>query len=207
MTNKVIIVDDHPLAVMAIKILLENAGFIVAGTCDNGTAVQAMVQQQQPDIVIIDVDLPGINGIDVVKRLRNYRFTGIIIVISGKNSAFYGQRSAEVKANGFVSKKNDLPSLVNAIQAAQNGYGYFPISLEDGDVSARMSDSDKLNSLSAQELIVFRLVAQGLTNMEIAEQMRISNKTVGTYKIRMREKLGCQSQKEVYDFSIRNNME
>lgn len=203
----VMIVDDHPLAVMAIKILLENAGYTVSGICDNGTVVQAKVNELRPDIVVVDVDLPGINGIDVVKRLRHQRYAGIIIVISGKNAGFYGQRAAEARANGFVSKKNNLPSLTDAINAAANGYGYFPISLEEGDVPGTRSDKDKLNSLSAQELAVFRYVAQGLTNIDIADKMGISNKTVSTYKTRMREKLGCQSQKDVYDFSIRNNME
>lgn len=205
--KSVLIVDDHPLAVMAIKILLENAGFTVVATCDSGSEVQATVNKLLPDIVIIDVDIPGINGIDVVKRLRHQRYQGIIIVISGKNAGFYGQRAAEARANGFVSKKNNLPSITDAIRAAQNGYGYFPINLEEGDVPGGLSDKDKLNLLSAQELAVFRYVAQGLTNIEISALMNISNKTVSTYKARMREKLGCHSQKDVYDFSIRNNME
>ena len=203
----VMIVDDHPLAVMAIKILLESSGFEVVGHCDKGPAVQSMVNELNPQILVVDVDLPGMNGIDVVRRLRHQRYAGIIIVISGKNSVFYGKRAAEVKANGFVSKKNNLSSLIDAITAAENGYVYFPINIEDESESGSLSEKEKLNSLSSQELKVFHLVVKGVSNIDIASQMGVSDKTVSTYKTRMKEKLGCLTQKDVYDFSIRNDME
>ncbi len=102
-----IIIDDHPLARMAIRNLLENEGFnIVAEAGDGGEALMA-VAEYQPDVVIVDVDIPVMSGIEVVEKLRKKQFSHIIIVVSAKNDLFYGKRSADAGANAFISKKGD----------------------------------------------------------------------------------------------------
>lgn len=100
-----VIVDDHPLARMAIKNLLENEGISVIGEASDGAEALLQVAQQQPDVVIVDVDIPIMSGIEVVEKLRKQQFSQIIIVVSAKNDLFYGKRSADAGANALSVKK------------------------------------------------------------------------------------------------------
>ncbi|WP_447880793.1 response regulator [Serratia fonticola] len=129
--SKVIIVDDHPIVRMAIQFLVEKEGHCVVAETGDGIEALALVDLHYPDIVVVDVDILTLNGIEVVRALREKSFPGIIIVISGKNPEFYSPRSALSGADGFISKKNNLPELVTAIKAAQNGYSYFPALLNN----------------------------------------------------------------------------
>lgn len=94
-----IVVDDHPLARMAIRNLLENEGITIVAEVGDGAQALLAVEQLNPDLVIVDVDIPVINGIDVVEKLRNQAVSSIIIVVSAKNDLFYGKRSADAGAN------------------------------------------------------------------------------------------------------------
>ncbi len=124
-----IIIDDHPLAIAAIRnLLIKNDIEILAELTEGGSAVQR-VETLKPDIVIIDVDIPGVNGIQVLETLRKRQYSGIIIIVSAKNDHFYGKHCADAGANGFVSKKEGMNNIIAAIEAAKNGYCYFPFSL------------------------------------------------------------------------------
>lgn len=205
---KVIIVDDHPIVRMAIRFLVEKEGHNVVGETGDGVEALSLVDQLYPDILVVDIDILSLNGIEVVKTLREKSFPGVIIVISGKNPEFYSPRSAMSGADGFISKKNNLPELVTAIKAAQSGYGYFPLKrFESQSAQQSMDDQEKLGTLSPQEFQVFQHIIKGLENIKIASKMKISHKTVSTYKSRMMDKLGCKTQLDLFDFARRNNLE
>ena len=146
-----IIIDDHPLARIAIRNLLDSNGITVAAELDSGAHAVQTAETMQPDLLIVDVDIPELSGIDVLEQLRKRRYRGKIIVISAKNELFYGKRSAEYGANGFVSKKEGMNNILAAIEAAKNGYSYFPFSLEHFTGSS-VSEQDKLDTLSNQEI-------------------------------------------------------
>lgn len=203
----VIIVDDHPLARMGMKFIIENEGHTILAETDDGTETLALVDKHYPDILIIDIDINGINGIAVIKKLRANSYPGIIIIVSAKNVEFYTQKSIEAGANGFISKKNDLSNINAAINAAMNGYSYFPMGNNASSFGTHQEDQDKLQTLSQQEFQVFRYLIRGMENVRIARKMNISNKTVSTYKTRLMEKIGCQSQLDLFDFARRNNLE
>lgn len=200
-----VIIDDHPLARLAIRKVLETGSITILEEAEDGVEAIRKVNRLQPDIVIIDEDIPLINGIEVVERLRKFKFTKIIIVLSGKNDFFYGKRSADAGANGFISKKEGLINIILAIHAAQRGYSYFPFSHERfiGDLT---NEQQMLLSLSNQETKVMRAILDGANNMQIANEMHISNKTVSTYKKRLMEKLGCNSLMELFAFANRNKI-
>lgn len=202
---KAIIIDDHPLAITAIRNLLRKHSVdIVAELSDGSKAVQSM-EKFQPDIMIIDVDIPGHNGIQVLEMLRKRHYTGIIIIVSAKNDYFYGRYSAEAGANGFVSKKEGVNNIIAAIEAARNGYSYFPFSMER--FTGRLtSDQQKLDSLSRQEITVLRFILDGDDNNAIAEKMFISNKTVSTYKSRLMDKLECKTLMSLFTFAQNNKI-
>ncbi|WP_067700380.1 MULTISPECIES: acid-sensing system DNA-binding response regulator EvgA [unclassified Erwinia] len=202
---KAIVVDDHPLARIAIRNLLDTQGINVISELDDGAKVVKTVEITQPDLVIIDVDLPSLSGIEVLEQLRKRRYAGAIIVISAKNELFYGKRSAALGANGFISKKEGMNSIIAAVEAASNGYSYFPFSLDHFSGEAT-SEQKKLDSLSTQEINVLRYILNGTSYADIASKMFISNKTVSSYKIRLMEKLDCSSLIELYDFAQRNKI-
>ena len=172
-----IIIDDHPLAIAAIRnLLIKNDIEILAELTEGGSAVQR-VETLKPDIVIIDVDIPGVNGIQVLETLRKRQY----------------------------SKKEGMNNIIAAIEAAKNGYCYFPFSL-NRFVGSLTSDQQKLDSLSKQEISVMRYILDGKDNNDIAEKMFISNKTVSTYKSRLMEKLECKSLMDLYTFAQRNKI-
>ncbi|ELP5717479.1 acid-sensing system DNA-binding response regulator EvgA (plasmid) [Enterobacter asburiae] len=200
-----VIIDDHPLARLAIRNLLENDGIDVLAEASDGNEALRLINKTQPDVVILDVDIPHLSGIEVVERLRKKQFINSIIVVSAKNDLFYGKRSADAGANGFISKKEGMTNILSAIHAAQNGYSYFPFSL-NGFVGSISNEQENLLSLSAQEIKVMRAILKGYDNMRIASEMHISNKTVSTYKKRLMEKLGCTSLMELFSFASRNKI-
>lgn len=200
-----VIVDDHPLARMAIKNLLESEGITIVGEAGDGAQALQMVEQEFPNLVIVDVDIPVMSGIEVVEKLRKKGFGHIIIVVSAKNDLFYGKRSADAGANAFISKKEGMTNIIAAIHASLNGYSYFPLSLHSfmGSLS---SEQEMLQSLSSQEIKVLRYILNGAENMKIASEMCISNKTVSTYKSRLMEKLNCKSLIDLFSFAQRNKI-
>ncbi|MBU9854393.1 acid-sensing system DNA-binding response regulator EvgA [Rahnella bonaserana] len=202
---KAIVIDDHPMARLAIKMLLENSGFSVIKELEDGEFAILTVESTNPDLVVIDIDIPIVNGMEILERLRKRGYEGIIIVVSSKNERFYSRRSSEAGASGFVSKKEGLSNLMGAVTAAQNGYSYFPLFLGQY-IGKRSSDEERLDSLSLQEFNVLLYILQGVDNNKIADKMKLSNKTVSTYKKRLLEKLDCNSLIELFAFSKDNNI-
>jgi two-component system, NarL family, response regulator EvgA len=200
-----IIIDDHPLARMAIRGVLETHAITVTHEFEDGTAALKALRRESPDIIVIDVDIPGVNGIDLIEALRKQHFPGIVIVVSAKNDRYYSRRSAEAGAHAFISKKQEMTTIMAAIQAAQNGYSYFPFVLDDF-TGVPPGDREKLELLSTQEMKVMRYMLEGFDNNKIGEQMHISGKTVSTYKTRLMEKLGCKTLIELLAFASQNKL-
>ena len=155
--------------------------------------------------IIIDDHPLAIAAIRNLFIKNDFEYSGIIIIVSAKNDHFYGKHCADAGANGFVSKKEGMNNIIAAIEAAKNGYCYFPFSL-NRFVGSLTSDQQKLDSLSKQEISVMRYILDGKDNNDIAEKMFISNKTVSTYKSRLMEKLECKSLMDLYTFAQRNKI-
>ncbi|WP_075182678.1 response regulator [Pantoea sp. 1.19] len=205
--RRFIVVDDHPIARMAIRLLLEKQGYQVVAETDDGAEVLPLVQQHAPDLLVIDIDIPTLNGIEVIEQLRKSMFTLPIIVMSGKNPDYYALQSARYGANGFISKKNNLDNLLNAVNTVCAGYGYFPLRINDTRLlEPNADDSQRIQTLSTREFQVLQYLAEGQEVMSIANKMKISNKTVSTYKSRLMEKLGLKTRKDLLDFTRRNQV-
>lgn len=200
-----IIIDDHPLAIAAIRNLLSKNEIEILTELNDGAKALHYVEMLKPDIMIIDVDIPVHNGIQVLEMLRKNNYTGIIIIISAKNDYFYGRYSEEAGANGFVSKREGVNNIIAAIETAKSGYSYFPFIMErfTGHLT---SEQQKLDSLSRQEITVLRHILDGHDNNTIADKMFISNKTVSTYKGRLMEKLECKTLMNLFTFAQNNKI-
>ncbi|MGK3125119.1 response regulator [Candidatus Pantoea formicae] len=207
--KNVLIVDDHPVTRFAIKLLVEKQNMSVIAEDNDGLRALLLVKNLQPDLLIIDIDIPSLNGIDVVQRIRHQDFHIAILILSGKDSEHYVRRCAAAGADGFISKRKDLTALADALTALRRGYGYFPASRSRRlmMVDAHNSVQDKMASLSAREIDVMRYLAQGLKIVEIAKAMKVSDKTISTYKCRMMEKLELKNMIDLYDFTQRHNLD
>lgn len=202
--NTVTIVDDHPLARMAIRAVLEREDFIIVNEFEDGFSAFNSLNNEPSDIVIVDVEIPVLNGVELVEKLRNCGFTGLIIVVSAKNERYYSKKCAEGGANAFISKTQEMGSIITAIESAKKGYSFFPFFLKENHET--LTDMQRLESLSAQEMKVMSYMLSGLDNQHISEAMNISSKTVSTYKTRLMEKLNCHSLIALISFAHQNKL-
>ena len=196
----VVLINRYPLESIAIKTLLENKGVSVTGEAINGMDALRIVDQLKPNTIIVDVDLPDIDGIGLVETLRKRLYKGSIIVTSNKYEYFYSRCTASAGGNGFVSKKGSINIILSAVQAAHNGYSYFPFSQHRVSGEGTYA-RNKLQALSEQEIIVLRHLLEGASNFHIAAKMDIISKTVSTYKSRLMKKLNCQTLVELIGFA------
>ncbi|HBZ14568.1 response regulator [Pantoea sp. NPDC088449] len=207
--SRVLIIDDHPVTRLALRILLESKEYIVASETGDGFEGISMAKTLQPDLVIVDIDIPSINGIEVVNRLRRLGFSGYILVLTGKREQHYINLSIKAGANGYISKENNLSELHDAIRAIQSGYSYFPMPVLNNKQTSSIPDSegDFVSLLSARELQILKYLASGMKNIDISKIMKLSDKTISTYKTRLLKKLRMSNQVELANFARRHNLD
>lgn len=187
---KVVIVDGHPAIRMAVNMLLKQDGHLILAEVDNGVDAIAMTKNNRPDIVILDIGIPQLDGIEVIKRLKQLDMGVKILVLSAQSTHHVMVRCLQAGADGFLSKLEDLYLLKDAIVKIEKKQLYFPREVIAGARHAHTVDGeDLLSTLSSRELSVLLQICQGQTNKQIAESMLLSEKTVSTYKTRLMKKL------------------
>ncbi|WP_044871153.1 response regulator transcription factor [Pseudomonas sp. LFM046] len=201
-----LIVDDHPVIRMAVRMLLERNGMDVVGEADNGVDALQLVRQYEPDIVILDIGIPRLDGLNVITRIRSLGLDSDVLVLTSQSADSFSQRCFQAGAKGFVSKEEDLQNLVTAINAIKAGFTVFPTNVLNVGRAPALSEAEMVGRLSNQELMVLQYLASGLSNKEIGEKMLLSNKTVSTYKSRIQQKLNLASLLELAEFARRNNL-
>ncbi|MHC6225468.1 response regulator [Pseudomonas sp. X10] len=200
----VLLVDDHPTIRLAVRVLLERERFIVVGETGDGTEAVQLARKLAPDIVILDIGLPSLDGMEVIRRLKLFDHPPRIMVLTGQPTDLYVRRCMEAKISAFVHKDEDLEALMFAAKAMVKGYSTFP----DMTVSRNTLDSEaaRLASLSNREMEVLRRLSGGESNKSIGQTMKLSAKTISTYKGRIMEKLKTESLVELVDLAKRNNV-
>ncbi len=209
-SNSLFLVDDHPVARLAVRMLLENAGHAVAGETDDGLRAlqQIRTMNPAPDVVIVDLDIPGLGGVELMEKLRNGGYEGGLLVLTGRDDEHYVDRCISAGADAFVSKRNNLEELADAVRAIGRGYGYFPLRRRSGGGGQRPATPDaSIAALSNRELQVLQHLVRGVRVVDISQQMHVSTKTVSTYKRRILEKLGLDSTYALVDFARLHNLD
>lgn len=202
--KRVIIVDDHPVIRFAVKMLLERSGMTVIAETDNGVDALQKTRELEPDLVLLDIGLPKIDGFQVLQRLRALNLRLKILILTSQESAHFALRCHQAGADGFVTKTDDLSELMDTIKMVLRNYTFFP-RMDNGPVD-RQDDGQKISGLSDRELSVLIMIAKGMTNKRIGEDLVLSEKTISTYKHRLKLKLNAQSVVELIDFARRNNL-
>ena len=202
--HKILIVDDHPTIRFAIRLLAEREGYDVVAEAQDGVSAISLAQEYSPDVVILDLGLPRLDGLTVLERLHALSPAPKIVVFTGLPPRLFAKRSIEAGASAFVPKDENLDFLLNALKAVINGYSLLPEMIR---MSARSnSETERLERLSNREFEVMRQLAKGASNNEIAESMILSSKTISTYKTRIMDKLQVGSLAELLDLANRHEM-
>lgn len=201
-----LVADDHPVVRAAVKILLRQERFQAIYEAASGSEVVSMIREHQPALVVLDLVMPGLDGLDVLSRIQASGVPSRVLVFTSQERLFYQDRCMRAGAAAYVSKTNELQHLHKAVQAVMAGYSYFA-QLPSSSVSLstlQRSEKQMIDKLSDRELTIFQHLAQGMSNKAIAESMNLSHKTVSTYKTRLTEKLNVESAVHLRDFAKRN---
>ncbi|CAM4010391.1 Virulence factors putative positive transcription regulator BvgA [Pseudomonas reidholzensis] len=200
----VLMVDDHPTVRMAVRMLLERERFQVIGEAGNGIEAVQMARKLSPQVVILDIGLPGLDGMEVIKRLQLLEPAPKIMVLTGQPADLYVRRCLDAGIAAFVNKDEDLDAVVFALKALVKGYSTFPqMSVNSSSLE---HENVRLGSLSNREMEVLRRLARGEANKLIGERMNLSAKTISTYRGRIMDKLKSESLVEMVDLAKRNNV-
>ena len=203
--SRVVIVDDHPVIRLAVRVVLEREGYLVEAEADNGVDAVSLVQKLKPDVIVLDIGIPRLDGFEVIMRVRKLALATKILVLSIEPSAYMVSRCIQAGASGYISKEKDLSELVDAIKAVLNNNNYFPsYDLNPmGNIVGLQSETVNFNALSNRELMVFKQLVMGKTNNEIACDMLLSPKTISTYKFRIFCKLNAKNITDLIEIARR----
>ncbi len=202
MRKTVMLVDDHPAMLMALKSMLSNQmPFEVVAQAQSGEECLALIKETQPDLVILDLDMPRTDGFDVIRRIGISYPNVRMLILSSLDEQVYGGRVRSLGAHGFVNKTASANIILAACVAMTQGYTFFSTGRNG---QAALSDNEKMALISDRELQVMKFLSRGKTNQEISDTLNISNKTVATYKQRLFDKLGVSNIPDLILF-CRNN--
>ncbi|WP_019410591.1 response regulator transcription factor [Pseudomonas psychrophila] len=204
--RKAVIVDDHPFIRKIVRLILENAKFQIAAETDNGATALDLARAHVPHLMILDLAMPKLDGLEVLKRLHILGLPIKVLVLTSKGSPFYADRCIRAGAIGFVEKTDDVDVLSNAISTVMNGKTYLKNADIGHDSHPLQSDFALIQTLSDRELRTLQYLVSGWSNKKIAEVMLLSEKTVSTYKIRVFTKLNIQSVVYLAEFAKRNHL-
>ncbi|NCE93119.1 response regulator transcription factor [Pseudomonas sp. L13] len=208
--NKVLIVDDHPVIRLAVRMLMERHGYEVVAETDNGVDALQLAREHLPDIVILDIGIPKLDGLEVICRLASTKqaVSFKVLVLTSQAPGHFSMRCMQAGAAGYVCKQQDLTELLSAIKAVLSGYSYFPNQALNSvrSTMGNASEADMVERLSGREMMVLQQLARGKTNKEIADGMFLSNKTVSTYKTRLLLKLNARSLVDLIELAQRNGL-
>ncbi|WP_081963224.1 response regulator [Pseudomonas sp. ML96] len=197
----ILIVDEQPVARHALRLLMEAEGHQVLGEAGNGLEALQLARQQKAELMILDLAIPRLGGLEVIQRLASQSTAPQVLVLTGQDSEYFAIRCLEAGAAGFVSKHDDLGELKQAVHAVLHGHSHFP-----SHALGSVHPGEGLKQLSAREQSVLQLLAKGLSNIAIGEQLALSDKTVSTYKIRLKQKLQAGSLLELIDIARRQGL-
>ncbi|WP_050476251.1 response regulator transcription factor [Herbaspirillum rhizosphaerae] len=206
--GKILIVDDHPVVRMAVRTLLERENHTVVAETNNGIDALSLVKEFEPDLIVLDLTLPKLDGLEIIERFRGFKTPAQVLVLTSRNPLHFAHRCKMAGAAGFVWKQGDLEDLIDAVKAILKGNTYFPnMAVQDARHNDRLAnETEQLANLSNREMEVLQCLAQGMLNRDIAERMLISDKTVSTYKTRLLLKLNMSTLLELIEFAKRNGV-
>ena len=203
---KVYLVDDHALVRTGVRRLLEDVkGLKVVGETDCGESAVRWCRDNQPDVVLMDINMPGIGGVETTRRLLQTAPDTKVIAVSGLAEEPYPSLLLKAGAKGYITKGAPITEMVRAINKVMQGGKYFSADIAEQLASSYLSDTQQspFDSLSEREMQVAMMVVNCISAQEIADKLFVSVKTVNTYRYRIFEKLAIDSDVKLTHLAIR----
>ena len=210
MAVKIMIADDHSMIREGLKNLLELDGDIqVIAEAVDGEDCLEKLQLVKPDVLLLDINMPKKNGLEVLKSLKSRRSKLKVLVLTVHNETEYLMKAVDIGVNGYVLKDSESAELKKAIFTVADGETYIQPSLIPA-LNAKMietnKDAEKIKSLTKRELDVLKLLAVGMFNKEVGKRLEISERTVKNHVSNIFKKLGVTDRTQAAVFAIRNNL-
>lgn len=210
MNVKIMIVDDHLLIREGLKQLLELDGDIkVIAEAGNGKECLAALKTVTPDVILLDINMPVMNGLEVLTEIRENKMPVKVLILTIHNEVEYLLRAVDIGIDGYMLKDSESAELKKAIFSVVSGENYIQPSLSpmlNSKLVDRETDKTKLNDLTRRELEVLKLVAEGLFNKEIAYNLKISERTVKNHVSNIFKKISVADRTQAAVFAIKNNL-
>jgi DNA-binding NarL/FixJ family response regulator len=205
-TLRLLLVDDHAVVRQGLRALLaDDPRFEVVGEASEGEAAIATAKATQPDIVVMDISLPGMNGIQTTKRLKAQQPDARVVALTVHEEGGYLRSLLDAGASGYVLKRSAASELVRALEVVADGGTYLDPGITSQLVGRLVRTAPHVGPapmLSERESEVVRLVAQGYSNKEIASKLEVSVKTVETYRYRAVDKLGLRTRADLVRYAV-----
>jgi len=205
---KIIIVEDHPIFRMGMKELIDSEkDMVVVGEADNVTQALDIIDKNRPDLVIVDLSLKGSNGIEIVEEIHNHYKMTYSLVLSMHDESLHSERCILAGAKGYIMKQEASESVVKAIRHIMADKIYVSPDIMSNILNRFQGKPDLISAsplkrLTNRELETFHLIGLGMSSKNIAAQLNISIKTVGTYRERVKEKLNFKSGEELFRHAV-----
>jgi DNA-binding NarL/FixJ family response regulator len=203
--TRLVLADDHPIVLGGLRHLIEaEDDLMIVGEAGTGAAALDLIRQASPDVAIVDISMPGLNGIVLTRRLKSECPSVRVLALTFHEDRAYVTQARLAGIRGYVLKRSAAESLIYAIRVVRSG-GFFldPAIPDQAPVSSTrgLEPGKGRLEVTERETEVIKLVALGFTNKEIATQLDVSVKSVETYKARAAEKLGLRSRADIVRFA------
>ncbi len=207
---RIMLVDDHELVRTGFKLILDDAEDIdVVAEASSGEDAIKMIPEVSPDLVLMDINMPGIGGIEATRTIKRKHPNVQVIVVTVHSEAPFPSKLHEAGALGYLTKGCPSSELLDAVRTVVNGKPFLSADVAQKLSLAKLSGVDSelpFESLSKREMQVLMLIVQGTKNQDISDTLCVSPKTVSTYRHRLFEKLGIQTDAELTMLAIRHGI-
>ncbi|MDH6254371.1 two-component system nitrate/nitrite response regulator NarL [Chryseobacterium sp. H1D6B] len=192
---KILVADDHPLTLNGTVSYLTNLGYNVVIACSNGTAALNYIQVYLPDVAVLDLNMPGLDGLEVAKKVMENKWRTKVIILTMHNEIGVLNKAKEFEVDGYILKEKATPDLEKCMQEIALGKKYYSGALLQNYTIEHTDNPGKLNLLTLSERKIIELIAAQKTSKQIAELLFLSEKTVEGHRTRIIEKLGIPKEK------------
>jgi two-component system invasion response regulator UvrY len=205
---KVMLVDDHAVVRMGFKMLLETSGDIkVIAEAENGEEAIKSYMEHKPDVVVMDITMPGMGGMEAIDRILAKESSAKILVLSAHEDSVHPKRVLNAGAMGYLTKRSAAEELVKAIHSVAKGKKYIEASVAQQMAIQQLSgEQSPVDVLSEREFEVFMSLAKGKSTNDIAETLYLSPRTVGTHLYNIKQKLNASNSAEIALIAMRSGL-
>lgn len=202
---RILLADDHRILAAGLEALL-SPYYELVGRAPDGEALVSTARAERPDFILADISMPGINGIDALRKLRDEGLRIPVVFLTMHTEPAYARRALEAGASGYVLKHAAPQELLHALQAAAHGRVYVSLEIAAEVLADGRPERDPSSNLTPRQREIIGLLVEGLSAKEIAQMLQISHRTVEYHKYQAMESLGVATNAELIQLAIRLNL-